>query len=260
MASLKRDNRNLKDFSKLDLLAAGEIHLSQSDDYYVVIEAEDSILEYLTAEIRDGVLRLGLEKDRNIHTKLPIRYFITMPKIEVIRVSGAGKVKVPSVTGKSFLLDIAGAADIEIGLIEVTAFTLDVKGAGDVWIGEVRAQGLSFNVKGTLALKLPAIKAEAVTHTIDGSCTMELGGKAKAQIIHAPGLINYQASKLQSSQVSVNAKGMANLTLWVEDILTVRLEGMGKLHYYGSPERNIKINGFGRINRLGDAPKFLSSV
>lgn len=255
MTNLKRASRQVQAFTKVDLLAAGEIHLSQADEFSLIIEAEDSILDYLTTEVENGVLRLDVEKDRNITSKRSIRYFITMPKIEVIRVSGGGKLFSESIVGAAFLLDIAGAADIEIAKIEVNAFTFDVKGAGKATIGELKAQGISFDVKGTLDLKLPALTAEAVTTNIAGTCTMELGGETTAQIIHAPGLINYHATHLQSSQVTVNAKGMANITLWVQDILTVKLGGVGNLRYYGNPERSVKINGMGHVQHLGDVPK-----
>jgi hypothetical protein len=260
MTSLKRDSRDVSNFSKLDFQAAGEIHLSQSEHYSLEIEAEESTLDILTSEVVDGLLVLGVEKNRNIRTDLPIRYTITMPKIELVRISGSGKLHLPSLSGASFLLDILGAAKIDIGLIEVNAFTMDVKGSANGKIAELKAQGLSFDIKGALNLDIPSLKAEALTNTIEGTAKLEFAGQTTAQIIHAPGVLNYEASSLQSSQVTINAQGMSNATLWVTDILTARIQGVGNISYYGNPERSIKINGMGKVNRIGDKPKIVSIV
>jgi hypothetical protein len=257
MASEKRD---VAGFSKVELLAAGEIHLEQAAEFSLRIGAEEAILERLTSEVRDETLLLGLREGQSITSKEPIQFFITMPKIDVLRISGGGKIFAGTIAGNSLLIDLPGAGDIRIESIKVNAFQLDVKGAGKMRLNSLAAQGVGLNVKGTLQLVIPDLKAEAVTSNIEGTLNLEMGGKVNAQIIHAPGVITYQAGDLYSSQVTLNAQGMANLTLWVEDNLSVRLQGVGNLRYYGSPERSIKINGLGNVQRLGDKPKVVSYV
>lgn len=252
--------REVQGFNKIELLGAGEIHYKQGDSWSLQIEAEDGILDFLSSEIKGDSLVLAIEKGRSINTRESIHYHITSPKLEVLRIAGGGRFDAESIDSTSLLLDVPGAADIEIGAIEVNAFRMDVKGAVKMRLRKLAAQGISFDVKGTLEFRVNHLKAEAITSTIEGTCNLDLAGEARAQIIHAPGVINYQAGQLESSQTTVNTKGMSNLTLWVQDNLTVRMEGFGNLRYYGSPSRSVKINGMGNIQRIADKPKTTSYV
>lgn len=252
------ESRAVQDFNKIDFLAAGEIHLVQADKYELRVEASEAVLAIIRSEVKDERLIIKFDEQRKIINDEPIRYFITTPTLEALRIAGAGSFHTDSLAGDALLLEIPGAASFEIARIAVNALRLDVTGSVKMQLQSLQAQGVNFDIKGTLKLKLAELHCDALTSNIEGTCNLEMAGTAAAQIIHAPGVINYQAGDVETSQATINAKGMANLTLWVKDLLTVRLEGVGHLAYYGKPERSIKINGMGKVNNLGEKPQITS--
>lgn len=249
------ESRDVQDFSKIELLGAGEIHLVQANHYELRIEASEAIMAIIRTEVKNKSLIIKFEENSKVINDEPIRYFITMPTIEVLRIAGAGSIHAESLAGDALLLDAPGAANFEIGRIAVNAFQLNVTGAVKMTLKSLQAQGVNFNIQGTLKLKLDSIHCDALTSNIEGTCNIEMAGQATAQIIHAPDVINYQAGDVESSQATINAKGMANLTLSVHDVLTISLEGVGNVAYYGNPERSMKITGMGKVRQLGEKAK-----
>lgn len=164
------ENRAVQDFSKIELLGAGTIHLVQANEFSLVIEAEESILALIISEVRGEMLVLDFKRGYDIINTLPIHYFISLPKIELVRIAGGGKLEADSIAGNSLLLEVPGGADINIGKIAVNAFRLEVQGAVKMRLNRLQAQGISFDIQGSLDLKLADVQAEALTSRIEGTC------------------------------------------------------------------------------------------
>lgn len=254
---LKRDLREHRDFTKVDLRAAGHILLSQGDEYTVIVEAEEHILPYLATAVENDTLILNVKKPddwRRLSTHEMITYRITMPVVAALRISGGGKAEADTLTGQSFALDLPGGAKVQINRLEMDMLTINVPGGAKVLINEVKSASTNIQLPGSGNIDLPQLETERLTVNIQGAGNIRVQGTTIEQTINAFGVGNYKATLLNSKKATVHVPGLANATLWVEETLTVNLSGMGNVRYYGNPKLTSTVRGTGRIKHLGDAP------
>jgi hypothetical protein len=253
---LKRDVRNLRDFTKIDLRGAGNIELIQGDDFEVIIEAEDYILEYLTTEVRDKTLVIGFEKDRPrliTQTDESIIYTITIPLVEGIRIAGGGKVHAETVAGQSFTLDLPGSSNVKIAKLDMNLVTISVPGSAKVAIDKVKTETTSIHIPGSGHIELPQFEAQNLTVNIQGAGNVTIEGTCSQQTVSITGVGNYKGQLLQSKQATVHSPGLGNANLWVTDNLIVNLSGMGNVHYFGDARVTKTVRGIGHVKHIGSA-------
>ena len=78
-------------FTRIALQSSGDVTVVQAEPAAIEIEADDNILRHLTSAIRNGTLTLGIESGYDLQARTPIRYTITLPEIEGLKVAGSIK-------------------------------------------------------------------------------------------------------------------------------------------------------------------------
>ena len=68
------------------------------------------MLEFVTAEVRGNVLRL--KSSKSYSTDEPVRFKITVPNLEGLTVSGAGRIDIKGMKNEKFEIDSNGAPNI----------------------------------------------------------------------------------------------------------------------------------------------------
>ena len=76
------------------------------------IEGDDNILPVISAEVSNGILRL--KSLRKYSTSEPIMVRISVPNLEGLAVSGAGKIDVDGMNNERFEIDANGAPTIKV--------------------------------------------------------------------------------------------------------------------------------------------------
>ena len=64
------------------------------------VEGDDNILPLVTAEVRNNVLRLS--NNGSYSTTEPVKFKISVPNLEVLNVSGAGKIDIKGMNNEKF--------------------------------------------------------------------------------------------------------------------------------------------------------------
>ena len=88
--------------------------------------------------------------------------------------------------------------------------------------------------------------------TLQGSGDIKLEGKADTQKVRVSGSGNYLAGDLQTDATEVSIPGSADVTVWAEQDLNIRVSGSGNIRYYGKPVIDQNISGSGDITSLGE--------
>ncbi|MCK5571038.1 MAG: DUF2807 domain-containing protein, partial [Spirochaetes bacterium] len=132
---------------------------------------------------------------------------ITMKDIEVLHVSGSGK--------------IFGG-----NLIEADNVDLKVSGSGDI----------------SLELNVTSISAK-----ISGSGEIDLSGKTETLDIGISGSGDFYAFDLSAEDVYVTVSGSGNCEVNASEKLDVKISGSGDVEYTGNPRINSKISGSGSL-------------
>ncbi|HUS86448.1 MAG TPA: head GIN domain-containing protein [Bacteroidales bacterium] len=130
---VKTETRNLEGFTGVKTATAVDIYLTQGNNFDVVVEADDNLLEYIVTEVKDDALNVYLDKVFITGKKTMIVH-VTMPEIEFIKASSAGDVigQTP-IKADNLKVSTSSAGDVNI---EVTAKTLylSTSSSGDITI------------------------------------------------------------------------------------------------------------------------------
>lgn len=215
---LVTENRMVTPFTEVRLKDYGSLTLVQGDQYLVSIETHPRLLPRLRAEAADGCLNLGFgswldklgEAFTTSLTRKPIRYVVTMPRLDTLTVHALSRVRVGAWSADHLKLELCGAVDARIDNLRADWLEVELKGIGQI----------------------------AVT------------GQVAHQTLTANGPGRYLAGGLRSQRAEVSLSGAGTADLWVTDQLDVTIHGMGEVAYHGSPTVRQHIAGLGGLRRL----------
>lgn len=212
-SNLMSDKRDVQDFHKIVFTGIGNLYLQQGNHEVVQIVADERMIHYITTEVVEGTLRIG-EKSKGWLMSLksfePYNVYVTAKKIDEITLAGKGTL----------------TADKGI---KTEALTLNMSGSGKVDC---------------------AVDVETLISNIAGVGTYQLKGTATLQEISISGNSTYQAFKLVGKKAVVDIRGVADVSVNVQDQLDVTIAGKGTVTYMGKPKVTQKILGSGKVEAL----------
>jgi hypothetical protein len=206
--------RPVSDFHEVILKGYGDLVVKQGEEEALFVEAEESVLPYVTTDIHNHRLVIEYRNPLVLDTsRRPIVYHLSMKEILGI--------------------DITGSGTLESDHIVSSTLHLGVGGSGSMQVDD--------------------IQAEKVVVVISGTAQVELTGKAAQQEITVSGSAKVQAWGLICQAARVKVSGTAGVTVRAVDTLEVSISGMGTVEYFGAPKITHSITGVGKLEKLGDA-------
>lgn len=207
------ENREVSGFSQVEFSGSGEAQITQGDRESLIIEADDNIMPYLTSQVVNGTLKLGLKPGTSISTSRGIHYTLTVKSLNQIVTSGSLNVSTGALNADSLAFHTSGSGNVSAASAQAKTITVSTSGSGNV------------EVKGG--------KADTISASLSGS-----------------GNLNAPALESQSAHITTSGSGKA--TVWVKSLLDGSTSGSGDINYYGSPASfNVRTSGSGRANNLG---------
>ena len=228
------EERDVKNFTGVDLRCNGELTLIQGDKESLIIEAPADIMPNIESEVRGGMLILELKKTSlfGLHKRdFDIKFTLTMKEIEDANISGSGSITAKDIVSKDLEININGSGEFEIGRLKADKLNVDLSGSGD------------FDIKDFTGGRIDV--------TITGSGEGEVSGKVNDQKIEISGSGDYDAGGLESKTALVNISGSGDTELKVSDELEVNVSGSGDVVYYGHPRINSNVSGSGNLRQKG---------
>ena len=165
--------RELSGFRKIDASGVFQIEIVAQKDFSVEVEADDNLLQYITTEVRRGVLKL--ETERKLNTSNPIRVRISAPDIEGIETAGAANVILTELKNGSLEIDSSGASKIKVSG-ETAKLVVDVSGAT-----RVDAEGLT-----AVDANVEASGASTVELLVNGNLKTNASGASTIRYAGSP--------------------------------------------------------------------------
>lgn len=212
--NISTETRTLNNFDAVALSSIGDLTIKNSDKNELVIEADDNLLPYITSEIKNSKLIIGMKNGININPTSKIRYTLYM--------SG-------------------------------TLTALDVSGLGNISAGEVNTKRIDLVVSGSGNIVVDQIVADKANTTISGLGSVEIKqGQITNQSINISGSGHLKAENVESNQVDVTISGLGGASLWVTDQLNAQISGSGSIDYYGNPRIQQNVSGLGKLNSKGN--------
>tara|TARA_B100000378_G_scaffold113632_1_gene91224 strand:+ start:6064 stop:6801 length:738 start_codon:yes stop_codon:yes gene_type:complete len=205
-------SRKTSDYDKVSLVGFMDVVLVSGTEGNLTIEAESNLQEYITTEVKNGTLKISVEKGVNISPSKNNMIKVTVP-----------------------FEDLEGA---------------HLTGSGDIWTEDkITAKDFSLSVTGSGDLKLE-IEADDITGNVTGSGDVVLIGNAKSLDCGVTGSGDFDAFKLRAKKVSAQVSGSGDVMVYAEEELEARVAGSGDIEYKGNPSKeNFKTSGSGDISK-----------
>ena len=213
--SIKRETRQVANFSGLALALPGQLEVRTGNSEGLSIETDDNLLPLIETVVEDGTLKIRSRKKGNLDTR-HLKIVVQTRGLDRLALGGAGSIDADRVQGKRLQFDVGGSGGIKVGRAEGEAIGINLGGSGELKIGEGGARSLSASIGGS------------------GSIDM---------------------ARVRVGRASVNLAGSGEATLWVTDSLDMTVAGSGDVNYYGDPKVSRTAIGSGSANRLGAAPR-----
>lgn len=208
--------RKVDHFREIHLTGPGRLHITQSDQEYLTINAPDHMLPAIESTVHDGTLKLGYRSpkiDAMQNWREELVYHLTLVDIDAISLSGSGSIRAPD--------------------LDTDEIRLCNSGSGQILIDE--------------------LTADFINSTMSGSGRIVVAGDVESQLLLIDGSGNYDAQGLISDFVSLKITGSGSATVSVHHDLDVVITGSGKVHYMGRPDVTKQIFGSGKITRIKKA-------
>ena len=183
--TVKTEARQVAAFSRVELAGSGKLHIAVTPDgaQTLAMTTDDNLLPLILTDVVDGKLTIWTHEEIDPSRSLEVE--IHVPKLEALKLSGAGHAKVERIAGTLFELWLTGAGTVDL-TGEVTETQMHVSGAGAVHGAGLHAQKVEVNLSGVGEAEVFA--TEHVDVRLSGAGHVSVLGKPKVVDQHVSGV------------------------------------------------------------------------
>jgi len=211
---VKKETREVSNFTSLASQGSMNVQISYGNSNSVIVEADENLLPYIETTVEDGRLIIRSKKNVNLKTKSRMNVYVSMTKINSLKLSGSG--------------NISGDG----------AFTNDSK--------------TDMAVSGSGNLTLTFDKFKDLDLAIAGSGNIDLKGNGTNSIsAQISGSGNIDCSNINSNDVDAKISGSGNVKVYASNSIDAKISGSGNVFYKGNATKiNSKVAGSGKVLKM----------
>lgn len=220
---LSGENRNVGEFSKIDVSVGVNVNYKQENATSVKVLADADKLQYVITKVENGILKVYIDNKgvKNLKFK-NLTVNISSPKMNAVKTSsGASFTAVNTVREKNLSINATSGSAVKGKFIISENSDLDIN-SGSSLKAEITTQNLTMK-------------------NSSGSSTT-LQGTAKSATIDANSGASCKAEGLAINTAQAESTSGASLSLYVKDKLKVSASSGGSVRVKGNPEINSKID------------------
>ena len=198
---LVKQDRTVEPFDAIKLGSAHDLVIIPGDVYGVTVETDANLQEFVKVEVRNSTLQFETTKVIRKYTEM--RFYVTVPTLKSLRVSGAAEVKTEgTLKGNELELVVSGASEVALHL-DYAAIMVNASGASEV----------------------------------------VLAGNATVSNIECSGASEIKANSLVTTSSVVRASGASNCNVNATSSLAYDASGASDVNYVKNPEVVVVRNG-----------------
>jgi hypothetical protein len=208
---LTTQTRQVSSFTGLRVGGAFDVVLKQGDSYGVVVQADADIIDYITTEVKDGILHIGMKEHHQeiFHNNSILKVTVTYKEITSLDLSGASEVKTENrLNGTDLSIESSGASEVKL---------------------DMAVQNLEM--------------------TLSGASKLNLTGTAAQGKIDASGASEVNAAELAITNLSIYGSGAIDAKVNVSGTLKANVSGACTVKYLGNPSVDVRSSGASTIKR-----------
>jgi hypothetical protein len=162
--------------SVIEVAGMGDLYLRFGEKPSLVVEMEDNLRDLFFLGDKTETLLLGMFARVAIQNTMPIRYIITMPDVQELKVSGVARAHVEEWSRDLVLVDVRGDGRLIVDRLKGTTLQVALGGSAKVDIGSLEAESLSVRLNGDSALKIEGGQARTLSMWIQGTSRLWAAG------------------------------------------------------------------------------------
>ncbi len=128
---LATEARYVESFNKISSNGEYNVYITMDTVDKVEVEAEESLMPYISTEISGQTLVIKTRNHRNLRNNLPMNVYVRVSKINDIEISGSGRVSSDSISATSLDVDISGSGDVDLN-VYTSSLDADISGSGNL--------------------------------------------------------------------------------------------------------------------------------
>ncbi len=217
---------DVTEFDVAELTGAFDVEISYGDNYEMVAEGQQNIIDRLKLD-NDGE-NLCIKLERGNYRDYILKIYLTVPDIEGVKLSGSGDIVMNKFTNLDNL-------------------TLTIRGSGNITSTDyITTQTTNFEISGSGDVDFLS-ESEKIYTEISGSGDVKLVGTTNSNDITISGSGEFNCFDLATEQTTINCSGSGDCEVTASAILSISISGSGNIYYKGSPEIDTNISGSGNI-------------
>ncbi|HET7768922.1 MAG TPA: head GIN domain-containing protein [Chloroflexota bacterium] len=168
--------RQISGVSGVVLAGGGDVMIRQGTVEGLTVEAEDNLQALLTSDVRGGVLTLGSE--RSIWPTKPIRYTITVRRLERVALNGGGTLSASGIDADRLRVALDGGGALTLSGRAATQ-EVTLSGAGRYDAGELATREATIELNGAGYVLVNA--SERLRAEVNGVGVVEYTGSPQVE-------------------------------------------------------------------------------
>jgi hypothetical protein len=180
-----KEKREVASFTSIATEGAFDIEVVCQKPQSVEVEADDNLLPLITTEVSNNVLHIRSNRSYSVND--PIKVAISLPNLEGVSVSGAGKLDVAGIKNDKFEIDANGATTIRVAG-ETKLIDIDTNGAGKIDAHKLRSARGVVEAKGVARVDVNVTEQLEVTVSGPSHVTYE-GDPVLNKTVNGPGTV-----------------------------------------------------------------------
>ena len=232
----KKETRAVAGFTGIDASSVFDITVAKGSTESLIIEADDNVMQYVRSEVRNGVLRLYIDRsaNRNVRNIKTLKASVVMKDLDNVMLSGASKLTTKDLfTPNSFTGSCSGVSNMTVN-VNTGKLSIDASGSSKIQLKANVTNEAELSLSGTSDTQAE-LKAQNVRFSSSGVSKINLTGSATDINIEISGTSKFQAEDFTVKNATVDSSGAGNVTIHVTNELKVNSSGASTVNYKGSP-------------------------
>lgn len=260
--------RSTGSFTGITNTGSFNVHVSRSDEFSVEVVAQENLLPVIETYVSGYTLIIQTKDGTCFRSDSPVEVYVTLPELEVLKLSGSGKVIADLAESQVFECSNSGSGSVRIDTVYASNVVIGNSGSGSVNLWESHASKLNLVQSGSGTIDAGTVyesRDVSIRHSssgrvkatladgillnaiMSGSGRIELAGDATMAdyTLNSSGRID--ALELVAEDVEATNTGSGNIFLWATELLHATITGSGNIIYRGQPTLNFQITGSGSL-------------
>ena len=224
----KDDSRKVGDFTKIHIATGIDGFIKLGDENKVVLEADDNILKHIKTEVKDGELKVSLDKYAKKATKL--NAYITVKRIEGLKASSGADLEVDGIIkGDKLMAKVSSGADMTFSA-EVDVFEGSASSGADMDITKLIAKKANLKTSSGSDIEISHGEVEDLNATSSSSGDIDAYG-------------------LTAQHCNAKVSSGSDINIHVVQSLNANVSSGGEVSYEGDPQVEKKKSTGGSVSR-----------